>query len=51
VPAGWYFVWREAGSLGEAVLFGVVFLPGVLTAWASLIAFGRPIAGHLAGRP
>jgi hypothetical protein len=43
VPAGGYFVSREASYAGEAILFIVVFAPGVLTGWASLFAFGGPI--------
>jgi hypothetical protein len=47
VPAGGYFVWQEARYAGEAILFIVVFLPGVLTGWASLFAFGGPIRRYL----
>ncbi len=47
VPAGAYFVHHEARSHEEAVLFAVVFLPGVLMGWASLLRFGRPIARYL----
>jgi hypothetical protein len=47
VPAGAYFVWQEASYAGEAVLFVVVFLPGVLSAWATLLAFSRPIWRYL----
>lgn len=43
VPVGSLFIWQEATYAGEAVLFAAIFLPGVVTAWASLVAFGRPI--------
>ena len=43
VPAGSYFVWREASYTGEIYLFAVCFLPGVAAGWACLFAFGRPI--------
>ena len=48
VPVGSLFVWQEATYPGEAILFAAIFLPGVLTAWASLVAFGRPIWRFLA---
>ena len=48
VPVGGLFVWQEATYVGEAVLFAAIFLPGVLTAWASLVAFGRPMWRFLA---
>jgi hypothetical protein len=48
VPVGSLFVWQEATYAGEAALFAAIFLPGVLTAWASLVAFGRPIWRFLA---
>jgi hypothetical protein len=41
VPAGTYFVWREARHAGELYLFATLFLPGVLAGWACLFAFGR----------
>lgn len=47
VPVGIWFVGREAFYVGEAFLFGVIFAPGVLTGWASLVAFARPIAAAL----
>ena len=47
VPAGGYFVWQEARYAGEAILFIIVFLPGVLTGWASLYVFGGPIRRYL----
>lgn len=47
IPAGGYFVWQEARYPGEAILFILVFLPGVLTGWASLFAFARPIRSYL----
>jgi hypothetical protein len=43
VPAGTYFVWREASYTGEVYLFAAVFLPGVMAGWACLFVFGRPI--------
>jgi hypothetical protein len=49
VPAGAYFVWTEASSTGEAILFGAIFAPGVLTGWASLLAFSRPLMAALRG--
>jgi hypothetical protein len=47
VPVGSLFVWQEATYPGEALLFAAIFLPGVVTAWASLVAFGRPILRFL----
>jgi hypothetical protein len=29
------------------MLFGAIFLPGVLTGWASLFAFGKPMWRYL----
>jgi hypothetical protein len=49
VPAGAYFVWTEASYTGEAILFGAIFAPGVLTGWASLLAFSRPLLAALRG--
>jgi hypothetical protein len=43
VPAGTYFVWREARHAGEIYLFTTIFLPGVLAGWACLCAFGRDL--------
>lgn len=43
VPAGTYFVWREASHTGEVYLFAASFLPGVIAGWACLFAFGKPI--------
>ena len=43
VPAGGYFVWTEAASVGEAVLFIVAVLPGVVMGWVSAVAFGKPL--------
>ena len=48
LPTGAYFVWREAQYAGEAMLFAVAFAPGVLTGWACLLVFGRPVWRHLA---
>jgi hypothetical protein len=47
LPAGGHFVWSEATSAGEAVLFAAVFLPGVLTGWATLLTFGAPMVRYL----
>lgn len=47
VPAGGYFVWQEASYAGEAILFAVVFLPGVLSGWATLLAFSGAIWRYL----
>ncbi|MDH3297361.1 MAG: hypothetical protein OEM96_03630 [Gemmatimonadota bacterium] len=43
VPGGTYFVWKEASHTGEIYLFAASFLPGVITGWACLVAFGKPI--------
>jgi hypothetical protein len=43
VPAGAYFVWKEAGHTGEVYLFAASFLPGVVAGWACLFAFGKPL--------
>ncbi len=43
VPAGTYFVWKEASYTGEVYLFAASFLPGVIAGWACLFAFGKPI--------
>lgn len=47
LPTGGYFVWREAQYPGEALLFAAAFAPGVLTGWACLLVFGRPMWQHL----
>lgn len=47
VPAGAYFVWQEASYAGEAVLFAVIFLPGVVSGWVTLLAFSRAIWRYL----
>ena len=47
VPAGVYFVWREARDPLEAALFLAIFAPGVLLGWASLAVFGRPLWRYL----
>ncbi|UCF18958.1 MAG: hypothetical protein JSU87_13650 [Gemmatimonadota bacterium] len=46
-PAGLYFVWQEAIDVGEAILFLVIFAPGLLTGWASLLVFARPMWRYL----
>ena len=46
-PAGAYFVWREARDPLEALLFAMVFGPGIVTGWASMVAFGRPVWRYL----
>lgn len=43
VPAGAYFVAQEARYAGEALLFGGLFAPGVVTGVATLLAFGKPL--------
>ena len=43
LPAGGYFVWKEATYAGEATLFAVLFLPGILAAGATLLAFAGPM--------
>jgi hypothetical protein len=43
VPAGAFFVWKEARHTGEIYLFAALFLPGVLAGWACLAAFGRDL--------
>jgi hypothetical protein len=43
VPAGTFFVWKEASYSGEVYLFAAVFLPGVVAGWACLFSFGKPI--------
>jgi len=47
VPSGAFFVWSEARHTGEAILFVLLFLPGVLTSLASLIAFWRPMRRYM----
>jgi hypothetical protein len=43
LPAGAYFVWKEATYLGEATLFAALFLPGILAAGTTLLTFGGPM--------
>ena len=43
VPAGAFFVWKEASYTGEMYLFAAAFLPGIIAGWACLFAFGKPI--------
>ena len=43
VPAGTYYVWKEASYTGEVYLFAASFLPGVIAGWICLFAFGKPI--------
>lgn len=43
VPAGTYFVWKEATYTGEVYLFAASFLPGIMAGWACLFAFGKPV--------
>ena len=43
IPVGANFVAREAVGAAEAILFAVVFTPGLVTGLACLIAFARPI--------
>jgi len=49
LPAGAYFVSREARYAGETVLLALAFLPGIVTGWACLLAFGRPMWRFLRG--
>jgi hypothetical protein len=49
VPAGSFFVWKEASYTGEVYLFAAIFLPGVVAGWACLFAFGKPIWRALRG--
>jgi hypothetical protein len=43
LPAGTFFVLKEAAHTGEVYLFAAVFLPGIGAGWACLFAFGKPI--------
>jgi len=43
LPAGAYFVGKEATYSGEAALFALLFLPGILAAGATLLAYGGPM--------
>jgi hypothetical protein len=43
VPVGVDFVWTEATYAGEAILFAAVFAPGIITGWASLFVFAKPL--------
>ena len=43
LPSGAYFVGKEATYSGEAALFAVLFLPGILAAGATLLAYGGPM--------
>lgn len=43
LPAGSFFVWKEAAYTGEVFLFAAAFLPGIGAGWACLFAFGKPI--------
>ncbi len=47
VPAGTYFVWKEASYTSDVYLFAVSFLPGVIAGWACLFAFGKPMLNTL----
>jgi len=47
VPAGVWFVRREATGTGEIVLFIAAFLPAVVLGWAVLAAFAAPLARYL----
>jgi len=44
------FLWTEPHHTGEGVLLVLAFLPGLLTGWAVLFAFGRPMWRYLRGR-
>jgi len=43
VPAGTFFVWKEASHTGEIYLFAAAFLPGISVGWACLFAFAGPL--------
>jgi hypothetical protein len=43
VPAGAFFVWKEASYTGEMYLFAAAFLPGIIAGWVCVFAFGKPI--------
>jgi hypothetical protein len=47
LPAGAYFVATEARTSGEGILFAAIFLPGILTGWATLLVFGKPMLRYL----
>jgi hypothetical protein len=47
VPAGAFFVWKEASYTGEIYLFAAAFLPGIIAGWACLVAFGGPMSRAL----
>lgn len=49
LPAGGYFISREATYTGEGVLLALGLLPGMVTGWACLLAFGRPMWRFLRG--
>jgi hypothetical protein len=49
VPAGAFFVWKEASHTGEIYLFAAAFLPGIIAGWACLVAFGGPMWRALRG--
>ena len=43
VPAGTFFVWKEASYTGEIYLFAAAFLPGIAAGWACLFVFAGPL--------
>jgi hypothetical protein len=43
VPVGVDFVWTETTDAGEVILFAAIFAPGILTGWASLFVFAKPL--------
>ncbi len=43
LPAGTFFVWKEASNTGEIYLFAATFLPGIIAGLVCLFAFGKPI--------
>ena len=49
VPGGAYFVWQEASHTGEMYLFAAAFLPGIISGWACVFAFGKPMWAVLRG--
>lgn len=47
IPVGVLFVRASTRDTGEALLFLVMFLPGVVTGWATAFVFGRPVWRYL----
>ena len=47
LPVGVFFVQASAADVAEATLFATMFLPGVVTGWATGFVFGRPVWRYL----